>query len=106
MWDADCHKDNFSWEHEAEHCLDEPYVALYGQLRVASHLGFRHGDDFWDPQHNQKLSVGQLVAAIGHVVQDKYPQHFGQMATIIKRAHPGVSALWFPWWSPVRPRRR
>ena len=75
MWDDNCHKDHFNWDYELAHCTDEPYIQLYRQLRVSSFLGCAHGDDFWDSQHGQKLAVGQLTAAIGHVVARKSPQN-------------------------------
>ena len=52
-------------------------------------LGFNHGDDFWDPQHGQKLAVGSLVAAIGHIVNDFHPIYFVEMRNIIRTVHPG-----------------
>ena len=94
MWDERCHKDDFSFDFEADHCLDPAYVHQDGCHRPASFLGFCHGDDFWDPQHGQKLAVGQTTAAIGHLVAVKHPGHFHQMQQIIKAAHPGVPPLW------------
>ena len=91
MWDENCEKDHFDWDYELAHCTDEPYVHLYRQLRPSSFLGNAHGDDFWDPQHAQKLAVGQLTAAIGHLVIRKFPHVFPAMQTILRGAHPGVA---------------
>ena len=89
MWDDNCHKDHFNWDYELAHCTDEPYIQLYRQLRVSSFLGCAHGDDFWDPQHGQKLAVGQLTAAIGHVVARKSPPKYIAMQDILRTAHSG-----------------
>lgn len=91
LWDGTCHKDHFNWDYELEHWDDAPYVQFQGMLRQPSFLGNCHGDIWWEPQHVQKLGVGQMTAALGHVVAAKQPLLSAAYQDALRLACPGVS---------------